>query len=164
MRHIVRPSHHGSVTLVDVACLVTLRSGGAVFGIVARLLLCGGQLGLGELRRATLGGQTQEIVKFAETQFVCRVCAGETQERRLSEIVHETQELDSFDNSGMTMTLEQVVTQLQQDVFTLKAQVADESGVAGAVRAINNLATAQGKKDTPRLIGVNGLGRPKEFP
>ena len=30
-----------------------------------------------------------------------------------------------------------------------------------AVRAINNLATAQVRKDTPNLIGVNGLGRPE---
>ena len=45
----------------------------------------------------------------------------------------------------MTMTVEQVVTQLQQEVFTLKAQVADQSGLADAVHAINNLATAQGR-------------------
>ena len=61
------------------------------------------------------------------------------------------------------MTTEQVVTQLQQEVFTLKAQVAHQSGLADAVRAINNLATVQGKKDTPSLIDVKGLGRPKEF-
>ena len=28
---------------------------------------------------------------------------------------------------------------------------------------INNLATAQVRKDTPSLIDVTGLGRPKEF-
>ena len=28
---------------------------------------------------------------------------------------------------------------------------------------MNNLATAQGKKDTPSLIDVKGLGRPKGF-
>ena len=61
------------------------------------------------------------------------------------------------------MTMEQVVTQLQQDLFTLRAQVAAEAGLADAVRAINNLATAQVRKDTPSLIDVNGLGRPKEF-
>ena len=43
------------------------------------------------------------------------------------------------------------------------AQVAAESGFAGAVRAINNLATAQVRKDTPSFIDVKGLGRPKEF-
>ena len=39
------------------------------------------------------------------------------------------------------MTMEQVVTRLQQEVSTLKAQVADQSTHADAVRAINNLAT-----------------------
>ena len=63
----------------------------------------------------------------------------------------------------MSMTMEQVVTQLQQELFTLRAQVAAESGLADAVRAINNLATAQVRKDTPSLIDVKGLGRPKEF-
>ena len=61
------------------------------------------------------------------------------------------------------MTMEQVVTQLQQEVFNLRAQVAAESGLADAVRAVNNLASAQVRKDTPRLIDVKGLGRPKEF-
>ena len=61
----------------------------------------------------------------------------------------------------MSMTMEQVVTQLEQEVFTLRAQVASESGLADAVRAINNLATAQVRKDTPSLIDVKGLGRPK---
>ena len=44
------------------------------------------------------------------------------------------------------MTMEQVVTQLQQEVFTLKVQVADQSGIADEARAINNLATAHGKE------------------
>ena len=48
-------------------------------------------------------------------------------------------------------------------MFTLKAQVAAESGLADAVRAINNLANAQSQKDTPNLIDVKGLGSPKEF-
>ena len=62
------------------------------------------------------------------------------------------------------MTMEYVVTQLQQELFTLRAQVAAESGLADAVRAINNLATAQVRKDTPSLIDVKGaLGRPKKF-
>ena len=63
----------------------------------------------------------------------------------------------------MWMTMEQVVTQLQQELFTWRAEVAAESGFANAVRAINNLATAQVRKDTPSLIDVKGLGRPKEF-
>ena len=63
----------------------------------------------------------------------------------------------------MSMTMEQDVTQPHQELFTLRAQVAAESGLADAVRAINNLATAQVWKDTPSLIDVKGLGRPKEF-
>ena len=61
------------------------------------------------------------------------------------------------------MTMEQVVTQRQQELCTLRGQVAAVSGLADAVRAINNLATAQVRKDTPSLIDVKGLGRPKEF-
>ena len=45
----------------------------------------------------------------------------------------------------MTTMMEQVVAQLQ------------------AVRAINNLAGAQVRKDTPSLIDVNGLSRLKEY-
>ena len=41
--------------------------------------------------------------------------------------------------------------------------MAAESGLGDAVREINNLATAQVRKDTPSLIDVTGLGRPKEF-
>ena len=63
----------------------------------------------------------------------------------------------------MSMTMGQVATQLRQGIFTFRAQVAAESGLADAVRAINNLATAQVRKDTPSLIDVKGLGRPKEF-
>ena len=63
----------------------------------------------------------------------------------------------------MSMTTEQVVTQLQQEVFNLRAQGAAESGLADAVRTINNLATAQVRQDTPSLIDVKGLGRPNEF-
>ena len=51
------------------------------------------------------------------------------------------------------------VTQLQQDLFTPRAQAAAESGLVDAVRAINNLATAQVRKDSeshrcerPRLL------------
>ena len=61
----------------------------------------------------------------------------------------------------MSMTMEHVVTQLQQELFSLRAQVAAESGLADAVRAINNLA-AQFQKDTPSFLDVKGLGRPKE--
>ena len=57
----------------------------------------------------------------------------------------------------MSMTMEQVVTQLQQELFTLRAEVTEESGLAVAERAINNLATAQVREDTPSLIDVKGL-------
>ena len=63
----------------------------------------------------------------------------------------------------MSMTMEQVVAQLQQELFTLRAQVTAECGLADAVRAINNLATARVRKDTPRLFDVKGFGRAKEF-
>ena len=63
----------------------------------------------------------------------------------------------------MSMTMEQVVAQLQQEVLNLRAQATAQSGLADAVRAINSLATAQVRKETPSLIDVKGLGRPKEF-
>ena len=50
--------------------------------------------------------------------------------------------------------------QLQQELLTFRAQVQ----IAEAVRAINNLATAHVRKDTPTLIDVKGFGRLKEFP
>ena len=62
----------------------------------------------------------------------------------------------------MTTKMEQVVTQLQQELFSLRAQVASRVQIAAA-QAINDLATAQVRKDTPSLIDVKGLGRPKEF-
>ena len=63
----------------------------------------------------------------------------------------------------MSMTMEQAVTQLEQELFTLRGQVAAESGLADEVRAINNLATAQVRKDTQSLIDVKCLGLPKDF-
>ena len=59
--------------------------------------------------------------------------------------------------------MEQVVIQLQQKLFSLRAQVAAQVQITAAVQAINNLATAQVRKDTPSLVDVNGLGRPKKF-
>ena len=43
----------------------------------------------------------------------------------------------------MSLTIEQVVAHHQLEVIMLNAQVADETGLAQAVRAINNLATVQ---------------------
>ena len=45
-------------------------------------------------------------------------------------------------------------TQLQQELFTLKAEVIAESGLADALRAANNLVNAQAQRDTPNLIDV----------
>ena len=78
----------------------------------------------------------------------------------MSGVAHE---IHDFDDSRMTMTMEQAATRLRQEVFTFKAQVADQSGLQEAVRTINNLATAQGKKGNPSLIDVKCLGCPKEF-
>ena len=63
----------------------------------------------------------------------------------------------------MSMTMEQVVTQLQQDFLHFVFKWRQNLDLPMAVRAINNLATAQVRKDTPSLIDVKGLGRPKEF-
>ena len=63
----------------------------------------------------------------------------------------------------MSMTMEQVVSQRQQEVLSLRAQVTAQSGLSETVRAINNLATAQVRKETPSLVDGKGLGRPEEF-
>ena len=68
--------------------------------------------------------------------FVCRFAVsgcGETQEEHLSEVAHLIHEFAAVESFGMAMTMEQVVTQLQQGVFTLKAQVADQTGLSDAV-------------------------------
>ena len=66
----------------------------------------------------------------------CRACvlkfSGGTQEEHLRNL-----------SLTMSTTMEQVVTQLQQELFNLRAQVASQVQIAEAVRAINNLATAQ---------------------
>ena len=83
--------------------------------------------------------------KFAGPRLRVGLACGDTQEEHL--------------RNGGAMS---VVTHLQQELFTLRAQVAAESGLADAVRAINSLATAQVRKDTASLIDVKGLGRLKE--
>ena len=47
--------------------------------------------------------------------------------------------------------------------ITLKAEVANQTGLAQAVRAINCLGTPQVRKDTRSLIDMKALGRPKGF-
>ena len=49
------------------------------------------------------------------------------------------------------------MSQFKPEVLTLRPQVAAESGLADAVRAINNLAAAQVRKDTSSLIDLKGL-------
>ena len=64
----------------------------------------------------------------------------------------------------MSLTTEQVVTQLQPEVITLKSQVTDQTGLAEAARAhLQSRAQLKLGKDTPSLIDVKGLGSPKEF-
>ena len=82
------------------------------------------------------------------------LACGETQEEKLQYFLLRRSD-DDYD--GVSCQL------ISTRTFTLRAQVAAESGLAGAVRAINNLATAQVMKDTPSLIDVKSLGRPKEF-
>ena len=88
---------------------------------------------------------------------------GETQEERSSAIRWNLVTCRIAEVEYLGMSMEQVVAQRQQELFTLRAQVTAESGLADGMRAINNLATAQVRKDTPGLIDVKGFGRPKEF-
>ena len=60
-------------------------------------------------------------------------------------------------------TVEQAVSQTQQEPITGRARIASRVQMSEAVRAVDNLAAAQAQKDTPSLIDVNGLGRPKDF-
>ena len=59
----------------------------------------------------------------------------------------------------MRTTMEQMVIQLQLELFTLKAQVAARVQIALAVQA-RLLTTAKVRKDAPSLFDVNGLERP----
>ena len=47
----------------------------------------------------------------------------------------------------MTTTMEQMLIQLQQELFTLKAQSAARVRMAAAVQVVNHLTTAQVRKD-----------------
>ena len=97
----------------------------------------------------------------------CRVCVVSSWKRRrrrlpvhLSEEEHEKRMfriwcgfLPVFSyvvNSGMSLTSDHVVTQLQQEVFTLKAQVPDQSRLADAVRVINNRIWQRKRSSLPR--------------
>ena len=49
----------------------------------------------------------------------------------------------------------------KREVITLQSQVSDQTGLAAAVRPINDLAIAQVRKNTS-IFDVKGLGRPEE--
>ena len=140
----------GSVTLVDTRG-DRLRPVSAEFrGSLPIRCLRGGKLARrGQLRCCVLWWTV-----FAGPWWLVDLARGETQEERLLYFCLRRSDVDDD---------EQVDTQFQQELFTLRAQVAAECGLADAVRAINNLATAQVLKDTPSLLDVKGLGRPKEF-
>ena len=80
---------------------------------------------------------------------------GETQEEHLWNLILRRSDVDEDGASCDAAS--------SQSCSRLRPEVAAESGLAEAMRAINNLATAQVRKDTPSLIDVKGLGRPKEF-
>ena len=61
------------------------------------------------------------------------------------------------------MTMEQVSPNFNEKYSICVHKVTSQSRLADAVRAVNNLATAQVRTETPTLIDVKGLGRPKEF-
>ena len=83
----------------------------------------------------------------------------------------------------MTTTLDQAVSQIQQELLTIRTQIASRVQMSESVQATDKLTTAQSHeyihstasscintndfgrptKDTPCLIDVNCLGRPKEF-
>ena len=52
---------------------------------------------------------------------------------------------------------------LSPPLLSQKLKLPNSKPVSAAACAINNLAACQGEKDTPSLIDVKGLGRPKEF-
>ena len=79
---------------------------------------------------------------------------GETQEEYVWNLILRRSDVDDHGASGHPTSARGIPS---------SEQVAAESGLADAVRTINNLATAQVRKDTPSFIVVKGLGRPKEF-
>ena len=68
---------------------------------------------------------------------------------------------------AMTTTLEQAVSQIQQELLTIRAQVASRGRMSESVQATDNLTTAQSHEDVhskaSSCINTNDVGRPKEF-
>ena len=63
----------------------------------------------------------------------------------------------------MTTTIEQMVIQLQQELFTLKAQSAARVQMAAAVQVVNHLTTAQVRKDAHSKAAVQMTEISTEF-
>ena len=111
-------------------------------GIVARFVACVVvDSWLGEVRALSCE-DVWWTVKFAGLWFACRACVWRNAGGALVEPRSEEERCRSR----------------WIKLSTLRAQVAAESGLADAVRAVNNPWTAQVRKDTH----VKGLGRPKE--
>ena len=102
----------------------------------------------------TVGAELSAVTTFAGPWLLDELVCGETPEEHLRNLILRRSDVDDDGASCFTASTRTI---------TLRAQVAAECGLADAVRAINNLATAQVRKDTPSLIDVKGLGRPKEF-
>ena len=64
---------------------------------------------------------------------------------------------------GAMTTMEQVVSQMQQELLTIRAQIAPRVQMSEAVHAADILTAAQAHEDAPNLIDVNSQGRPKVF-
>ena len=59
--------------------------------------------------------------------------------------------------------MEQAVSQIQQELLTVRAQIASRVQMSEAVHAADNLTTAHAHEDAPNPIDVNSQGRPKVF-
>ena len=156
-QQVVLFNHHGTVTLVDV-----------VFLIVARLLLWRRLVD----KRSDLDSCWNTYSCRVSLVFAVKAAGGggrdhknchstlvwgRARETLVSRLVWSLLLFAYVVETGRRpLTIEQVETQLQQEMITLNAQVADRTGPTEAVRAINNLATARVRKDTPSLIGVRG--------
>ena len=63
----------------------------------------------------------------------------------------------------MTTTLEEAVSQIQQELITIRAQIASRVQVPEAAREIDNVTAAQAHQDALNSIDVNSQGRSKEL-
>ena len=89
---------------------------------------------------------------FAGTWLLVDLACCETQVQRVQYFNLRRSDVDD-DGASCDLTS-------TRPIHTLRAQVAAESGLADAVRAINILATAQVRKDTPSLTDVKGIHWP----